>query len=235
MSIYLQLCKYFCNYFANIFKIFVGGHYMGEFDLKAFRKANGINQQELAEYLGIGQGFVSQMERGDRPIPKSIMEKILNNPEWTIYIDTVENNGEITIQAESRPADTKRIPLVPFEAVAGPGSFVFSDEVALDYYEVREFKGADFLIRVKGDSMSPKYTGGDLVACKVVNDVLFFQYGRVYVIYTKSQGVMIKKIEPAPDPDNIACVSFNPEYGAFDVPKSDIAAVALVVGSITLE
>lgn len=204
-------------------------------NLKQFRKLNGISQQELAAYLGVGQSFISQIERGISPLPDSVLDKIKANPDWTIYIDKVENNGEITIQADSRLADTKRIPLVPFEAVAGPGSFVFSDEVALDYYEVREFKGADFLIRVKGDSMSPKYTGGDLVACKVVNDVLFFQYGRVYVIYTKSQGVMIKKIEPAPDPDNIACVSFNPEYGAFDVPKSDIAAVALVIGSISME
>ncbi len=207
---------------------------MGEFNLKAFRKANGINQQELAEYLGIGQGFVSQMERGDRPIPKPILEKIMGNPKWTIVIDTIENNGEINIQAES-PKKAGMIPLVPFEAVAGPGTMVFDDEQVIDYYEVREFKGADFLIRVKGDSMSPKYVGGDLVACKVVKDVLFFQWGRVYVVYTKSQGVMIKKVEPAQDDANIVCVSENTKYSSFEVPKEDIAEVALVIGSISLE
>ena len=127
------------------------------------------------------------------------------------------------------------IPLVPFEAVAGPGTMVFDDEKVIDYYEVREFKGADFLIRVKGDSMSPKYVGGDLVACKVVKDVLFFQWGRVYVVYTKSQGVMIKRIEPAPDDANIMCVSENTKYSSFEVPKEDIASVALVIGSISLE
>ena len=67
------------------------------FDLKAFRKANRISQQELAEYLNIGQGFVSQMERGDRPIPKPILEKIMDNPEWSVVIDTLENRGKIII------------------------------------------------------------------------------------------------------------------------------------------
>ena len=206
-----------------------------DFDLRAFRKANAINQQELAEYLGIGQGFVSQMERGDRPIPKTIMEKILANPEWKVYIDKVENRGTINLQAENPQQEPKRIPLVQFEAIAGPGTMVFDDEQVQDYYEVREFRGADFLIRVKGDSMIPKYNGGDLVACKNVKDVLFFQWGKIYVIYTKSQGVMIKRIEPAPDPDNIMCVSENQKYSWFEVPKSDIAGVALVIGSISLE
>ena len=209
---------------------------MCEIDLKAFRKANGVNQQELADYLGVGQGFVSQMERGGRPVPKSIWEKIKSNPDWTLYVNTVENNGKITIQANA-PKQEKdgRIPLVPFEAVAGPGTMVFSDEQIDDYYMVREFKSADFLIRVKGDSMSPKYIGGDLVACKAVNDVLFFQFGRVYVLYTKSQGVLIKRVQPSKKEDCILCVSENEKYAPFNVPKEDITGVALVCGSISLE
>jgi len=209
---------------------------MGDFDLKAFRKANGINQQELAKYLGVGQGFVSQMERGGRPVPIGVLEKIKSNPDWTIYVDTIENNGDLTFRAEaSKPDKAVMIPLVPFEAVAGPGTVAFSDEQIEDYYMVREFKNADFLIRVKGDSMSPKYIGGDLVACKVVNDVLFFQYGRVYVLYTKSQGVMIKKVQPSLKEDCILCVSENTKYAPFDVPREDITGVALVCGSISLE
>ena len=212
-------------------------------DLKAFRKANNLTQEELGKYLGMKKSFVSKVENGKEKLPQPKLQKLLANRKgWDtsnlivddVYIETLENHGEINIQAES-PKKEGMIPLVPFEAVAGPGTMVFDDERVLDYYEVREFRGADFLIRVKGDSMAPKYVGGDLVACKLVKDVLFFQYGRVYVIYTKSQGVMIKKIEPAPDDADIHCVSFNPEYGAFEVPKSDIAGVALVIGSISLE
>ena len=205
-----------------------------QFNLKAFRKANGLSQRELANFLGVTQGFISRIEQGLCPMPDDKAEMIMANKDWTLYIDKVENHGEINIQAES-PKKADMIPLVPFEAVAGPGTMVFDDEQVIDYYEVREFKGADFLIRVKGDSMSPKYVGGDLVACKVVKDVLFFQWGRVYVVYTKSQGVMIKRVEPAQDDADILCVSENTKYNPFEVPKEDIAGVALVIGSISLE
>lgn len=200
---------------------------MGKINLRRFRKENGISQQELANYLGIGQGYVSQMERGDRPTPSYVEEKLLANPEWIVAMD--DDQEQLTV------ADKERLlPLIPFDAVAGQGSPVFEEAVE-DYYNIREFRSADFLIRVKGDSMIPKYNGGDLVACKRVDDVLFFQWGRVYVIYTLSQGVMIKKIEQADDDSFITCISENPRYGQFNVPKSDIVAIALVVGSISLE
>ena len=53
---------------------------MKTIDLKAFRKANNISQVELAEYLGIGQPFISQMEKGTRPVPQEYISRILANP-----------------------------------------------------------------------------------------------------------------------------------------------------------
>jgi transcriptional regulator with XRE-family HTH domain len=49
-------------------------------DLKAFRKANSITQVDLASFLGVGQGFISQIEKGDRPFPKENISKLLANP-----------------------------------------------------------------------------------------------------------------------------------------------------------
>lgn len=46
---------------------------------KRFRKANGITQKELADYLEVGQGFISQIENSERPAPKNIISKILDN------------------------------------------------------------------------------------------------------------------------------------------------------------
>lgn len=52
---------------------------MKSIDLKAFRKANSISQVELAEYLGVGQSFISQIEKGNRPMPKEYISTILAN------------------------------------------------------------------------------------------------------------------------------------------------------------
>lgn len=52
-------------------------------DLKAFRRINSITQVDLASYLEVGQGFISQIEKGSRPLPKEIMSKLLANPyDW---------------------------------------------------------------------------------------------------------------------------------------------------------
>ena len=138
---------------------------------------------------------------------------------------------------ETKDQNAHTLPLIPMEAFAGPGLPTYEDERIEDYYTVTDFKNSDFLIRVKGDSMTPKYSGGDLVACKKVpmDQAYFLQWGRVYVIYTQSQGIMIKRVQPSEDRDFITCVSDNPKYAPFDVPKSDIVSIALVNGAITLE
>jgi len=111
----------------------------------------------------------------------------------------------------------------------------YEDERVEDFYTVSEFKNSDFLIRVKGDSMVPKYNGGDIVACKRVDDVFFLQWNRAYVIYTRSQGLMIKRVQPSEREGCIKCVSDNVKYAPFDVPMDDVIQIALVNGAITLD
>lgn len=55
---------------------------MKSIDLKAFRKVNNISQVELAEYLGVGQSFISQIEKGVRPIPQEHISRISANQKW---------------------------------------------------------------------------------------------------------------------------------------------------------
>lgn len=130
---------------------------------------------------------------------------------------------------------TQMIPLIPLEAFAGYSPEQFLDIPVEDYYHITEFNQADFLIRVKGDSMTPRFNGGDIVACKKLLERLFFQWHRIYVIYTRSQGVMIKRVEQSERENYIKLVSDNPNYSPFEIPEADIADIALVLGAITLE
>ncbi len=128
------------------------------------------------------------------------------------------------------------IPLIPIEAMAGA---LTSEQTILEYecerYVIPMFKGADFLIPVKGSSMYPKYSSGDIVACqRVPMSDLFFQWNKVYVIDT-TQGALIKRIKPGGDKEHISIVSDNPDYDPFELHLSAIHAVALVIGVIRLE
>lgn len=143
-------------------------------------------------------------------------------------------SDNIAIQVDDR--SHVGIPLIPIEAMAG----ALTDERTVHDYEceryvVPAFKGADFLIPVKGSSMYPKYSSGDIVACqRVPMTDLFFQWNKVYVIDTK-QGALIKRIKPGHDKNHVLIVSENEAYDPFELPMSAINAVALVIGTIRLE
>ena len=138
----------------------------------------------------------------------------------------------------SRP-ETIGLPLIPFEALAG---FPSTDNIGVAFadceqYVVPEFmaRGADCLVRVSGSSMYPKYSNGDILACRIVRDILFFQWGKVYVI-DSSQGLLVKRIEQSPREDFITLVSDNRErYKPFEIPVSDIRTLAIVIGVIRVE
>lgn len=135
------------------------------------------------------------------------------------------------------PAGTHAgIPLIPLNAMAGAFT---GDLSVLDYecehYVIPDFQGADFLIRVKGDSMQPTYYAGDLIACQHVPlDDLFFQWGKAYVLDT-TQGPLIKRIRPGKDNEHILIISDNTAYPPFELARDQFHGVALVRGLVRLE
>lgn len=138
--------------------------------------------------------------------------------------------------AKRATTPSEGIPLIPLDAMAGA---LTSEQTVLEYecerYVVPMFKGADFLIPVKGSSMYPKYSSGDIIACqRVPMSDLFFQWNKVYVIDT-NQGALIKRIKPGKDHNHLLIVSDNEKYDPFELPISAIHAVALVIGVIRLE
>jgi repressor LexA len=150
-------------------------------------------------------------------------------------------SGKGNMLKEEEPAiipsnDGSGIPLIPVEAMAG--CFTGSQTVLLqecDRYVVPAFKNADFLIRVSGDSMTPRYLSGDLVACKMLSlSDIFFQWGKVYVIDTE-QGALIKKVEQGSTLNTITIVSENKEYKPFELPRTAIYHIAIVMGLIRTE
>ena len=75
-------------------------------DLKAFRRVNHLTQIDLANYLGVGQGFISQIEKGDRPIPRESISRLLANPYgWDVSMleDTKSRDSKPELVAEYKP------------------------------------------------------------------------------------------------------------------------------------
>jgi phage repressor protein C with HTH and peptisase S24 domain len=82
--------------------------------------------------------------------------------------------------------------------------------------------------------MYPKYSSGDIVACKSLSLDTFFQWNKVYVVDTE-QGVLIKRVRKGVDDDHILMFSENEKYEPFPLHRSEIRALAIVIGVIRLE
>lgn len=142
---------------------------------------------------------------------------------------------------EVKVAPSKGIPLVGVNAVGGFGGaeFAIKESDVKDYYVVPKFKDRriDFMIEVAGSSMQPKYNSGDVVACTILKESRFIQWGKVHVIGTREQGILIKRLYPCDSggKDCIKCHSDNERYSPFEVTHEEITGIALVVGVIRLE
>lgn len=203
-------------------------------NLLIFIKKKNISKTDFYKKTGLSNGF---LDKGGS-VTSANLETILNSfPE--ISLDwLVTGRGEMLrneLPVAHPAAVGEGIPLIPINAMAG----AFSGEqrvleLECDRYVVPAFKEAEFLITVKGSSMIPKYNSGDIVACKRLPIDTFFQWNKVYVLDTE-QGPLIKRVKQGTSPDTLTIHSDNPNYEPFELPRTCIYHIALVVGVIRLE
>lgn len=221
--------------------------------IQQIASSEGVTIGAMERTIGASKGVLSRaIANGTDIQSKWLMSIVENYPQYSgdwlltgrgeMLSASIASNTEL--ETTSNPNIARRvpegssegIPLIPIEAMAGA---LTNEQTILEYecerYIVPVFKGADFLIPVKGSSMYPKYSSGDIVACqRVPMSSLFFQWNKVYVIDT-NQGALIKRIKPGSDKEHVLIVSDNEKYDPFELPTSAIHAVALVIGVIRLE
>ena len=195
----------------------------GERGATAFSKLIGIHQVTLNNYI-----------LGKRKLSLEVIEAVLNtfpdvSAEWLL-------RGQDMPKVEEKHLDVpvKTLPRIPVKASAGSLTTMVDGitEIQCEQFPVvHNFPKYDFTIHISGDSMVPYYISGDEVACLRITSATFIQWGRVHVLDT-SQGIVIKRIYD--NGDTIRCVSYNPDYPDFNVPKDEIFSYNLVVGTLRL-
>lgn len=212
--------------------------------LRQFIEFLGLTIRQFERETGVSDGQISKLLRLNTSIQTNTLAKIKDSfPQLSIDW-LLTGKGEMILAEENVPTHNeetkiKTLPLIPFDALAGIPSI---DNIGVSFaeceqYAIPEFiaRGVDFLIRVSGSSMYPKYSNGDILACTIIRNILFFQWGKVYVI-DSSQGVLVKRIFKSEKEGYIQLVSDNHDrYPPFDFPTNDIRTLALVAGVIRLE
>jgi phage repressor protein C with HTH and peptisase S24 domain len=200
----------------------------------------GISKNAFDKIIGAGNGYIGKQITNDASIGGDVIEKIICNFPKLNPIWLITGEGEMlkSAQNKSKPLPVARgIPLIPIEAIAGKGvgELVIKEGDIEERYVVPEFEKADYLIRVKGSSMYPKYSSGDIVACVRCDKNSFIQWNKTYVVDT-SQGAMIKRIVKGSNKNEWILRSDNKDFQDIDIdPDKDIFSIALVIGVIRFE
>lgn len=198
-----------------------------------YMKIKGLNDNKVTLDLGLSVGTIGKSRKEGRDLSEKVVEQILKfytdlNRIWLLTGegDMLRPEAPVTAQEETRPR-------IPTTVAAGAlGGFAESVKAGdcQSFPVVKAFPKYDYTIVVRGDSMTPEYKQGDEIAIRRV--VNFIEWGKVYVLDT-ADGAILKRLYDNGD-GQFRCVSINPEYPDFTLPRDSVYGVFQVVGLLRL-
>lgn len=191
---------------------------------------------KFAKDVGIDPSGFMKMLKGEQTITVNTLKKVSAatglSLKWLMdgVGDMYAPGGKAADFEQSQSDETR--PRIPMAVAAGLLTG-FSDSIKSSDCEqipiVKAFPPYDCTMIVKGDSMEPKFEGGDEIAIRKVCDVI--EWGKTYVLDTRD-GAVLKRLYD--NGDTFRCVSFNPEYPDFEVSKDDVFGIYKVVGLLRI-
>ena len=165
-------------------------------------------QGEFASLLGISERSLSAAKNGnDGYLTDNLIDRI---------------KSLMNEQVKDGESKGISIPILPIEAMAGTlGEFAESIKAYDCERMVSPIKGADYAIKVCGDSMTPEIPNGSQILIKKIYEEEFVEWGKIFCLDTRN-GAIIKKIFPTENPEVIECRSVNPEFPPFKVNVKSI-------------
>lgn len=202
----------------------------------------GVSAYQVSKDTGISQSVFSVIfndEYDEKTMQEGTIARLTKyfgvSPEW-IKRGTPSEAPEGFVEPACEVGQYS-VPLLPIEAMAGRlGAFepgiTFADCESI----ISPIRGADYAIRLSGDSMAPEYPNGSVVLIKKIDEKVFIEWGRAYVLDT-TNGSVAKVLTKASDDSRVRCVSVNPDpiYAPFEVAYSDILGVYRIMMILSLK
>ncbi len=185
--------------------------------LKELRRVNKISQAALSKELGLSQQAVGKWETG-RCTPDPQMLAVLSNffNVTTDYLLGVETETSSNIINTSYNINTQHLIPIVGTVKAGYNALAFEEDYGSEYANVKNPENYFYLI-VKGDSMEPRISDGDLALVRRQNTLDNGDLG--VIVYAEGNGTLKKFIKR----DNaIILQPFNPSYQAEIIMGEDL-------------
>ena len=172
--------------------------------IKQLREKHSMTQKELAKKLNVSNSTMSQYESGVRVPSDTTKLKIasLFDVSTDYLLGRREAHGDVPKSTGGKwiPVLGKVIAGIPIEAV----------ECVIDYEEISAdvaAQGDHFALQIKGDSMEPKMSEGDIV---IVRNQNFAESGDICVVLVNGCDATVKKIKK--DASGVMLIPLNSNY-----------------------
>ena len=176
--------------------------------LRFWRVSQNLTQVDAARQLDIDRGYLSQIERG-RPPGNALRTKF----------QLMEKAS--STKPTSNVAGAYGLRNLPVLSWAQAGQATDFGEIPADWDEVVPSDVADeraFAVRLRGDSMEPKFSDGDLA---VLMPSIAPTNGEIVVANLKNQGLLCKIMHVQLDKNLIKLSSYNPAYPATEYHRDE--------------
>jgi transcriptional regulator with XRE-family HTH domain len=204
-------------------------------NIKYLRVKNKLSQQELADKLNVPRSSLSDYERGHTQVNLENLLKLSSIFNVTIdnFIKTnlshteleIVRNPDFRVLAISVDADNNNnIELVETRASAGYLLSYSDPEYIRDLPKI-SFpnipQGTYRAFEIKGDSMLP-IEPGSIVICSYIEGLKDIKKDKTYIIISKSEGVVYKRVRPDFQKKRLLLISDNEAYLPYYLDFKDI-------------
>lgn len=157
--------------------------------LKKLRNRENLTQQQLADKLGLSRSTIGMYEKGVREPDFETSELIADF--FNVRLDVLLDRKNPFISALH---EKKMKCIVPVLGKVAAGIPMDAVEYIVDYEEISEEmarNGDYFGLQIKGDSMEPKFSEGDVV---IVRKQTTIQSGEIAIVLINGDEATIKKV-----------------------------------------
>lgn len=191
--------------------------------LKHLRKQNGLSQSDLACSFGVAQNTISNWENGKRTFDTKIANKIANF--FGVSVDYLLGREDTTDgPPEPSVPGSKWVPVL---GTVPAGMPIEAVEDILDYEEIspQMAKSGDyFALKIKGQSMEPKISNGDVI---IVRKQDYADNGDIAVVLVNGDEATVKRINISSE--GIMLTPNNPDYDPMFFTNSQIEALPVTI------
>ncbi len=176
--------------------------------LKSLRKENKFTQEDIAKKLNMTTSGYGYYEQGKNKPPLEILQKLASL--YSVSLDYLLGNDDIRLKNEIKIDSVVKVPVLG-SVRAGIGGLAVEEVIGYEYAFNLPSDASDyFYLKVKGDSMEPKISEGDLALVKKQCDV---ESGELAIVLINGDEGVIKKVIKTEN-HTVELHSFNAYYPA---------------------